>query len=240
MKLTEIIDLTLVDSGQFVVGGLNELCLDKDKFWLMVQTVLVTYERHRPYQWNETINVSKSHTFTEVVEDDSLDEKSWVRTKVVPEWVSEVLPVGVGNVVNNQFIINQTIAQAGGATGPQVQPARQPAQWLWKYDKPTLYIPYTGRVDILCVAKYIRNATYATGGDLKDVDIVGLEHDRMFMDMVTGKFMQAIGRSRRAFTLDDLPVTSDSDSLVTEGKDLYDQAYEKLEERNSWALAIGN
>lgn len=238
MKLSEIIETTLVDSGQFIVGDIEAMFLDTEKFWLLVQTVLVTYQRHRPYKWNETVQVSKTHTFTEQFEDDSVPEEQRIKTKTIPEWVSEVLPVGVGNVYNNNFALNN-VANAA-ATGFSRSEAREPMQWVWKYTKPTLYIPYTGRVDILCVSKYICNKEFSTGGDLRDVDIVGLEHSRIFMDMVTGKFMQAIGRSRRAFTLDDLPVTSDSDSLVSEGKELYDNAYELLEDRNDWSLAIGN
>lgn len=235
MKLTELIDLVLVDSGQFIVGDLSDLCLDKAKFWTLVKTVLITYERHRPYKWHETINVTKSHTFTEQVDDDQLPVEDQVVIKYIPEWISEVLPVGVGNVYNNQFVIDQALT--GVSSGSDV---REPMRWVWKYAKPTLYIPYTGRIDILCVGKYVRIEEFATGGGLKEVEIVGLSEDKMFLDLVTGKFMQAVGRSRRAFTLDDLPVTTDSAELVSEGKEIYDQAYEKLEQRNDWSLAIGN
>jgi hypothetical protein len=58
-------------------------------------------------------------------------------------------------------------------------------------------------------------------------------------DMISGRFMMSVGRSRRAFTVQELTLTTDADTLTSEGMTLYDQASEELKiNRSSWWLAV--
>lgn len=58
------------------------------------------------------------------------------------------------------------------------------------------------------------------------------EGDPLFLDLFTAQMMLSIGKSRRAFLLNDLPFTIDADSLVSEGESLKDSTMEKLKERS--------
>jgi hypothetical protein len=49
--------------------------------------------------------------------------------------------------------------------------------------------------------------------------------------------MKTVGRSRRAFTMDDLPISADADTLVSDGKEKEDKALEDLQ--NNACIHIG-
>ena len=55
--------------------------------------------------------------------------------------------------------------------------------------------------------------------------------DDEFFEILTGKFMKALGRSRRAFTINELPITMDASELVSEGDEMIRAAEESLVEK---------
>lgn len=62
--------------------------------------------------------------------------------------------------------------------------------------------------------------------------------DSPFVNLFISKFMISIGRSRKAFLLNDLPLTMDSDSMVSEGQELYQSTREYIMETSRYDYAI--
>lgn len=234
MRLSEILDYVMVESGQWVVGDLDDLSLSYERFWVLCRSVLNTYHKSIPYTKSENIYITKSYTFQKVWDDDSLPLNERTLIKDIPSWVSSVLPVGYSAITNMALGI-QLFQSLDNSKAPQ-----QPTNWIWRYEEPTLYVPYTGELDVRWHSNYPYQLIKGDSGLLVDVDIQGLQSDEAFFKIMTGKFLQAIGRSRRAFTLTDIPVNMDSDSLVSEGKDLEAEGRELLEARTHWHFAIGN
>lgn len=69
--------------------------------------------------------------------------------------------------------------------------------------------------------------------DLPDVTT----KDRRFLKLVLGKFMQSLGISRNTFILSEVPVTSNSEKLISRGEDLEEKAMKEMEEQGKWWIA---
>lgn len=235
MKLSEILDYVMIESGQWIVGDLDDMSLNYEKFWTLCRSVLNTYHKSIPYTINENVWVSKMHTFQKVWDDEGLPINQRTLIRDIPLWVSSVLPVGYSALTNMALGIQLFLAtdSAGSQLG-------QPVNWIWRYEAPNLYVPYTGELDIRSHSNYPYELIRGSSNLLVDVDIPGLNYDESFLKIVTGKFLQAIGRSRRAFTLTDIPVSIDGNDLVTEGKELEAEGRELLEARTHWHFSIGN
>lgn len=103
--------------------------------------------------------------------------------------------------------------------------------FYWRYDKPVLYTRYPeGEYIMQCIADHEYNTT------TKVVDTIEL-HDK-FVTMLVGRFLQTVGRSRRAFTLTDIIINVDADTMVAEGKEIYDNTVEEIKINSTFNLAL--
>lgn len=101
---------------------------------------------------------------------------------------------------------------------------------LWVYKNSTLITKFpSGEYTYDWIADYY----------IDNDNIVGIsESDSQLINLVTGKFMRSLGRSRRSTILQDSPFELDYDSLVSEGDDLYQSTKESLQEKSSFWKAI--
>lgn len=107
------------------------------------------------------------------------------------------------------------------------------SNYYWRYEKPLLFFNYPR--DIYQYS-YIANRKYdAEKRIFEDLDI---DSDFAFVDIITGRFMMILGRSRRAFSLNDVPIVNDGSDLVSEGKEILESAYESIKESSYWYHAI--
>ena len=65
-----------------------------------------------------------------------------------------------------------------------------------------------------------------------------LTSESPFVNLFIAKFMISVGRSRKAFLLNDLPLTMDSDSMVSEGQELYQSTREYIMETSRYDYAL--
>ena len=59
------------------------------------------------------------------------------------------------------------------------------------------------------------------------------------MTLVRGMFLKGIGRSRRAFTLNELPILMDAGDLISEGEALVEKAEQQMQNHQKFRLASG-
>lgn len=74
--------------------------------------------------------------------------------------------------------------------------------------------------------------------DKKKQCIETITSESPFVNLFIAKFMVTIGRSRKAFLLNDLPLSMDSDSMVSEGQELYQSTREYIMETSRYDYAI--
>lgn len=72
--------------------------------------------------------------------------------------------------------------------------------------------------------------------DTEKESIESISNDNLFMDLFSALMMIAVGRSRRAFAMNDMPFTVDADSMISEGTELKNEVIEKLKERSKYIL----
>lgn len=63
--------------------------------------------------------------------------------------------------------------------------------------------------------------------------------DMEFLNMVTGLYLMYIAEVRKGFKLDELPFSNDADELYSEGKELFENTRDQIqEETGGWYFAI--
>ena len=263
MLLTELVEVILCESGQFIAGDLDCLGINLNQLYKgIVLRELQTYQRYRPdtYTFNRTARPTGNAEATV----DFFDQRDSVDMPIpfkdggvfdanhaghnvdpgrVPLWVSQVTPVNVLTTAGILYLIQETRFTNVG----EQSILHEPRTFLWHYERAKdkssgiLYLTETGKMDITAHYEYHRVETFDIDGNLIDVEFENLEEgkDEIFIDMVLGKFMHKVGRSRRAFTLNNSPVQFDAEQLVQEGTQIYDQAKERLYEQGDWWNAIG-
>lgn len=96
----------------------------------------------------------------------------------------------------------------------------------WEYKPPTLYTNFDGDAEVEAWF-YHEIRTDDLGNKHVDLD------DELFIDLVTAEFLIGLGRSRRAFKLESLPVTNDAEILTSEGLKLYEDTIEALRQSST-------
>lgn len=245
MLLRDMFDRILMESGQFLMK--EEIELDIDRFSLLVKSALSTYSKFSPYHKKFNLNVvalgnsfgGLAYTFTESqttqlkslsdIDDSPFDLIG--ETKIpnqIPDWISDIIPVRLAGV--HPFYFHQMEQRAN----PELEVK---LQFPWEYNKPTLYVPVQSLYEVTAVYKHrIVGITYKDpqNGTLRKEGVVRTisDADDDFFKLLTGKFMKALGRNRRAFTLNELPITQDSAELVSEGDQMEKDALQDLETKS--------
>lgn len=107
------------------------------------------------------------------------------------------------------------------------------SDFYWKYMKPQLYFNLpddTYEVKFTEIPYFDDNNELILPDNDPAVD--------KLLSLMTAQFMISVGRSRRAFTIDEIPIRTDADAMINEGKALQDATLEEIRKTNKWHLAI--
>jgi len=222
LKIRDIFTRVILKSGQFLLHRKN-LEIDLDAFRILVEDALAEYSKSIPYTKNLSLNLtaSRSHTF--------MDDSVLLRK---PDWVAEATPtrfsgtvIPLFNAQSNSDIFNDVDE---GVFNP----------WLYNDSTYTLTVPYSAHYKVVTVYDHLVDTISNADGTF-DYEVKTISpRDRFLFDLITGLFLQGIGRSRRAFTLNDLPITMDSDQIISEGKEMETQALEEIHKNKLIRLAF--
>lgn len=132
------------------------------------------------------------------------------------------IPTAISDIRTDRLIPNgYTVAMVPGSVH----------NYYWRYDKPILYLRYP---DQEYIVHYIADHVYDKVN--KTISTINI-HDR-FITMLVGRFLMTVGRSRRAFTVADIPITSDASEMISEGKELYETTLQEVRTNSAFNLAI--
>jgi hypothetical protein len=132
-----------------------------------------------------------------------------------PEWIMDLIPLELAGIVP-YFIRDPWYME------------QDKRLFIWEYRKPNLYVEIQGRYDVKAI--YYHTLKEDENGEFY-IDTINFT-DTLFLDLIKGYFLSALGRNRRAFTLNDLPLTTDADQLVQEGEELIRDTTQNLLENN--------
>lgn len=212
MTLKEIFNRVLVESGQFVVSA-DMIELDVDRFLVLVKATLGTVNKFDPVEKKFNLDLSGRHfKFTPETHD------LLGNLVGIPERIVDLIPVRVTGVYPSymrEFDRHKSEYLSDKIPYP------------WDYRKPDLHVPVNGQYELHAIYNHqiVKNAETKEW----ECDTIS-DVDDDFFQLLTGKFLKGLGKSRRAFTLNELPITTDADQLVSEGQEMEDKAIENLEE----------
>lgn len=262
MLLSELTESILEESGSFVTGSLECIGIEKKKF--LNSTVipeLKLYERYRGlvFRFNRRANQQSTGQASIFFSNKDLagshdgshdagivyNQRVGVQNRdpgMVPKWISEVIPVNVLSSAGILYLISETRF----INVSERSILHEPRTFLWHYehddDHGILYTSETGKMDIQAHYEYPVVDMLDSSGILVDAEFqyIDIGKDRLFVDLVLARFLISLGRSRRAFALNNSPINFDSAELVSEGTELRKETMEKLYEQSTWYDAIGS
>jgi len=256
--LSELFDVIVVRSGQFILPN-DDIELNQTRFLRLVRVALGKYSNHCPVdltfplQLNATRNFTFNSTF--IPKGESFE---WG----IPEFISSVTPTALAgspayslsfnDLYGSQFAHGRDMFNQGNmAPDPnfhipgQKQVSSEQLEKLsfpWVYRKPKLYIPVSSDVEVVAVYRHPIVEVDPTDADSGNFDLPTISYsDEEFIDLLQGMFLRGLGQSRRAFTMDDLPITSDASEIASEGQALEEAAMERIENvKAKFYLAYGD
>lgn len=225
MKVEEIWDRIRVRSGQFILNK-SKIELDVDNFRTLVEDALAEYNRARPYDkmYNVFINSPRQFTFTDTFDAD---------IKRVPDMLAEVTPIRAFN--SNPYLYGTALSNPSHNHSEVIEPLQVP----WDYKKPTLTVPLSGDYKVVAMYNHqlVKVVDEASGIIYWEVTTISIE-DVHFFKLLQGMFLQGIGRSRRAFTMSDMPILMDADQLYSEGQQIEEKALEDIHSNKKIYLSM--
>lgn len=229
MTLREIFHHVLVNSGCILLGEKN-IELKINDFQRIVDECIAYANKYDPDDRRVHISVgsSFSYTFTGCEEGEG-------DFKRVPAWISDVVPTRT--TVTN---VNKMVWVSMFGASPYVD---FKDEFIWSYQAPYLYLDRSGRFEVHACYDHpstpILDHICEDGKKSEDKHVVDIDYPTIhlkrdpFLLMVQGRFMQGVGRYRRAFTLNELPITMDASTIVDEGQRLEEQAKKAYQEDQS-------
>ena len=236
-KMTEIAAYLFARNGQHIGRGtLESIKLDLKKFTLLMKPEIEFYQQYFPLRkkFNINVNPDKTYDFTSDPNNIGYDFSDHYNPVLgePPIDITRATPVGQSQLINNWAQFNKGLGMPG-------QPGRliTPFQCLREYRKPKAWFSQPGRFDVTCYYEYSFKETYDNTVEpavLTEVEIIGCDGHMYLLDLLSGRFLQLIGRSRRAFTYNDLQITTDADQLVKEGIEDYEKAKLTIQENQDY------
>lgn len=228
MKLQEMFDYILIESGQFLVPVEN-LEINRDRFLTLVRTTLGIYNGKLPHEKKFNLDFTqRKKTFTA----DTLDTGG---QKVgIPDGVADMVPVRISGV--SPFFLREHEDHNSAYFNDKTP-------YPWEYRKPDLYVPIQGIYDVHAWYKHEIveiQAEGETSGENKTYEVATISYeDETFFKLLKAKFLRGTAHSRRAFTMQDIPLLTDADTLVGDAKAMEEEAHKELDDKTYFWLAWG-
>lgn len=220
LEYVQIRDYLLLESGQYM-APLEATLMTDTHVANIINRELGIYSKYRPH--SEELTVHANHLGEFDFRCRSTDPKE----RDIPIMITNVrIPRGNGSLTA-AAIVNYTITPL-----MREKLVEEPLS-NFDYRKPILHLPTSGTYAL--TAHYSRYFEYMAVGDQINgvIEHISLDEDDLLFKLLLGKFLQYVGRSRRAFTLEGIPVTFDAAEMVSDGVEIYDSAFLQLTEQSS-------
>lgn len=227
MKIQEMFDYILIDSGQFLVPVEN-LEINRDRFLTLVKATLGIFNTKYPHELKFNMDFpNRKKTFTA----DTLSISG--QLVGIPDGIADAVPVRIAGIA--PYFIREYQSHDSPYMNNKVP-------YPIEYRKPDLYVPVQGTYDVHAWYDHKIEEIVAEGeteGETKtyEVKTINFGDDEVFFKLLKAKFLKGTAGSRRAFTMQDIPLLTDADTLMTEAKALEEEANKELDDKTKFWLA---
>lgn len=208
LLVSNLYDSVRIQAGQYLIPT-HKLELKENLFLPLVSQALAIYNRYCPFDFHLNLEINDRQFI--------FNENS--TPYGIPDKIVDLIPYGGSiNIFSNLFYNSNS--QNSELSVKQMCP--------FIYRKPNLYPPYAGVFDAHCIVYHKISKVNVEGGEISAILTLDENDSSEFVQLCLAKFLQALGRSRRAFTLNDLPITNDSSELVGEGQALEERIIQDI------------
>lgn len=222
MDIKDIFNRIIQKSGQYLLST-NNIEINIDSFRILVEDALSIYNKASPYDKTVTLDFGGRFRCFDGTEEEFLEVGR------IPDWIAKATP-----------ILNYSTGQNPNFLAPAFsfnnQSLHEPIEALHKYHKPKMTVNISGDWEVICVWNHKVEKIGTTGNEY-EVKTITVE-DMVFFDLLKAMFLQGIGLSRRAFTMDNLPLAMDADALVSDAETQLTTAKEELQNVQKFYLWI--
>lgn len=228
MTLQEMFDHVLIESGQFLVPVEN-LEINRDRFLTLVKSCVGIYNGKTPHEKKFNLNFPlRKFTFS----DSTLDTNG--QKTGIPHGIADLVPVRIAGT--SPFFLRQH-------EDHNSEYMNDKTPYPWDYRKPNLFVPIQGVYDVHAWYNHEVTEIQAAGetsGENKTYEVTTIDYeDEAFLKLLKAKFLRGTAHSRRAFTMQDIPLLTDADALVGDAKTLEEEAMKELDDKTAFWLAWG-
>jgi len=235
--LTEIAAYLFARNGAHIIGTLDSIKLDLQKFYLVMKPDIEYYQGFFPVRKKFNIDVENSSGFHYDFSNNP-NNIGYDLSLSVPELGEPPQDILRATPVGQSVLVNQWMQLKRGLGFPGT-PGRliTPISVLREYRKPNAYFGMAGRFDITATYNYFFKETRNESDVLEEVEIIGYDGSVYLLDLLSARFLILLGRTRRAFTYNDLQITTDAAELVREGKEELEDARKIIMENQDYHSA---
>jgi hypothetical protein len=205
----------------------DDIELKIDNFKRLVQSALAKYNRHEPWEAKFNLQLEiRSIQFTPT----SVDQQG--NLIGIPDMIPDLMPVRLAGV--SPFFLREF-------EGHHSEYLDEKVSFPWEYRKPSLYVPITGQYDVHAAYFHIITPVLdSNNAPTKDLQVTTMDDTfERFFNLLTARFMKGLAASRRAFTVQDMPITSDATEMLRDGLEKEKQAIQDIEDNTAFWLAWG-
>jgi len=215
LYLSDLYKRILIKTGQFALR--ENLEISVELFPLVVEEALYTFNTYCPRKEIRFLDFTyrREYCFSE--------------GEGIPEKITDMVPFGN---LGSLYLFNQERLSSNSLGGLSI-PSHRP----FIYQKPVLTVAVSSNYQVTCMFNHELEELEVEGeGEFKKPGFRHLNGRNLepdFIKLIAGHFMQAIGRARRSFQLQDVPFTMDADQQVQEGEQMVREAEDNLKENHS-------
>lgn len=220
MKFKEFFDYVVMNSGNHIIPE-KSLELTKEQFMSVLHIAIGLYNKYTPLSRKFSINAgSRNYEF------------SGTEYREYLEWGIPLIPRSLSDVTPTSFPTLNVLSSLMRRVDPSLYGKDQ---FVWRYDAPYLRLDRIGEFEVHAV--YNHPIIQEDESDIDSVILPSItSQDISFLDFITGRFMQIIGRSRGLFSQSDSPIIIDSATMISEGKAIEEKAREDIVENYDFYL----
>jgi len=208
MILQDMFERVLLNSGQFQISQ-DRIEINIDRFKTLVDQVVGIYNHYDPIDKHIFIEINTSRQYTFQIDTVTPDGP--------PDNIVEIIPVRISGVY--PFYLRDYDRPKSNLDVK--------TEFPWEYRKPTITIPIQGEYDMHVIYWHKVIKDESVNPIQYRVDTIDDSYNE-FMKLLTAKFMIGLALSRRAFTVNDLPITTDATTLADNGRELEKEAMEEI------------
>lgn len=225
MNVKDIFNRIIQKSGQYLLST-NNIEINIDSFRILIEDALAIYNKASPYDKEITVDANDRSVIFEATDEE------FSEVGRIPKWIAKATPILNYSTGANPNFLAPVFSSYNRNVSDVIEA-------IFKYNSPRLVVNISGNWEVLCVWNHVVEKLPLVSGKSQEYEVKTITvEDYVFFDLLKAMFLSGIGLSRRAFTMDNLPISMDAQELVSDAEAQLATAKEELQNVQKFYLGI--